>query len=162
MGAMSRAKKSSARKGKRFTEADLIALRANVAAAAGGSAAATDGTPKRGKYNAKVTYVGTIKFGSAREARRYQVLRYLELSGKIRDLRLQVVYVLAESVDIGEKRRKPAMRYVADFVYVVCETCELGQAGETVVEDAKGVQTRAYRDRKHLMKSVHGVTIREV
>ncbi|ABO60574.1 DUF1064 domain-containing protein (plasmid) [Burkholderia vietnamiensis] len=149
----------------RWSAAQLAAYLANRPGAtsttvAGGAVApaepADDVPARRGKYNAKPTYVGTIKFDSKREAARYQELRRMELAGLIRDLRLQVVFVLAPAVDIGEARKKPALRYIADFAYVE------GATGEQVVEDAKGFRTRSYRDKKHLMKSVHNIIIREV
>lgn len=150
---MKKPRKGAGRKTRRITEADLAAMRANVSASIGGAPAAK---ARRSKYNAEPVYVGTLKFDSKREAARYQLLRQREIAGEITDLQLQVVFVLAPAVDIGEKRKKPAMRYKADFAYVEVAT------GERVVEDSKGFQTRAYRDRKHLMKSVHGITIREV
>ncbi|KVN83465.1 hypothetical protein WJ68_16265 [Burkholderia ubonensis] len=97
-----------------------------------------------------------------READRFVLLSAAQDAGEITELRCQVRFVLAPAVDIGEKRKKPALRYFADFVYVVVKTGAYGEAGQTIVEDSKGCQTRAYRDRKHLMKTVHGITIREV
>lgn len=146
-------RRGKAKGGARWTEAQLAA---HLAGGSAPACATASGKKGRGKYNAVPTFVGTIKFDSKREAAHYQTLRRLEMAGSIRDLRLQVPFILAPSVDLGEKRRKPAMRYVADFVYIDVAT------GEQVVEDVKGVQTKAYRDRKHLMKSVHGITVREV
>jgi hypothetical protein len=140
-------------KGKRFTEADLAALRAKVAGGGAQDGKATDG--KR-KYNNEPVYVGTMKFASKKEAKRYQVLRFLELKGEITDLKTQVRFELAPAVDLGGKRKKPAMRYFADFTYTVVAT------GAYVVEDAKGFRTRQYLDRKHLMMTVHGILIQEV
>ena len=54
-------------------------------------------------------------------------------------------------------KAKPAVRYVADFVYQ--------EQGAQVVEDVKSVVTRkhpVYRLKKHLMKHVHGIEVREV
>src|SRR5690606_26359142 len=66
--------------------------------------------------------------------------------------------ILAESVKFeNEPRRKPAVKYVADFVYQ--------EKGQMVVEDVKSTMTRnlpVYRLKKHLMKSVHGLEIREI
>lgn len=82
----------------------------------------------------------------------------LEHAGEIKELQTQFAFVLAESVKFSnEPRRKPAMKYVADFVY---------QAdGQTVVEDVKSPATRklaVYRLKKHLMMSVHGLEVVEV
>lgn len=73
---------------------------------------------------------------------------------------LQVKFVLAKGVKLaGETRKKPDLRYVADFVYVDAAT------GETIVEDVKSNATRklaAYRNKKHLMKVIYKLDINEV
>ena len=80
----------------------------------------------------------------------------MERAGLVRELRSQVRFELVPGVRIdGEKRARPAMRYTADFVYV-------DESGATVVEDAKGMQTKDYRMRKHLMKAVHNISVKEV
>jgi hypothetical protein len=142
----------SRKRAKRMTEAQYAV---HVAKLAGG--AVPDAPQKgRGKFgNEKVFHEG-MKFDSKRELRRWLVLVQRQQLGLICELRRQVAFELAPRVDLGEKRKKPAMRYVADFVYVDVET------GETIVEDAKGFQTPQYRDRKHLMASVHNIIIREV
>lgn len=50
---------------------------------------------------------------------------------------------------------KPALRYVADFVYWH------NQKGCQVVEDSKGHLTDVYRIKRHLMATVHGIEILE-
>ena len=50
-------------------------------------------------------------------------------------------------------RRRPAVKYKADFRYI--------EKGETVVEDVKGMRTPVYNLKRHLMKAVHGIEIRE-
>jgi hypothetical protein len=144
----------------RLTEAQFSALQANLARTRGGPMALAE--PKPGKYKSKRVTIGERTFASMREADRFVLLSAAQDVGEICELQCQVRFVLAPAVDIGEKRKKPALRYFADFVYVVCKTGVFGEAGQTVVEDSKGVQTRAYRDRKHLMKTVHGIDIREV
>ena len=57
-----------------------------------------------------------MKFDSGRELKRWKELEILESTGKIKFLHRQVPYVLAKSVVLNH-RRKPALRYVADFVY---------------------------------------------
>ena len=99
--------------------------------------------PKQAKYRAQVTIVNGIRFASKREAKRYVELRILEASGAIADLRLQVRFELAPSV-ILNGRKKPALRYYADFVYT--------NAGKQVIEDCKGVSTPLFRVKLHLMK----------
>lgn len=111
---------------------------------------------KQSKYkNTKVMIDGHV-FDSKKEAKRYRDLKLMQRAGQIQDLQLQVVFVLVESV-VLDGRKKPAMRYIADFVYV--------QGGLKIVEDVKSLATRrlaAYRQKKHLMKSVHNIEIQEV
>lgn len=106
------------------------------------------------KYANKPTIIGTEKYRSKREARRHQALLLLQRAGKIADLQREVPFELAPKVKIeGEPRARPALRYVADFVYF--------EAGQLVVEDAKGMPTPVYRLKKHLMQTVHGISVRE-
>lgn len=104
------------------------------------------------KYRNKKTVVDGITFDSQREANRWQELKMLTKVGRIRDLERQRVYHLAPAVIIGG-RKKPSLRYNADFVYVDDLT------GKTVVEDVKGVKTDVFRIKQHLMKTVHGIDI---
>jgi hypothetical protein len=93
-----------------------------------------------------------IKFDSLRERDRWIELSRLEAAGDISDLERQVVFVLADPVMI-DGRRKPPLRYIADFVYE--------RAGQTVIEDVKGVVTAGYRIKRHLM-AARGLQITEV
>lgn len=105
------------------------------------------------KFGNKKTEVAGIVFDSKAEARRYSHLCMLERTGQISELRLQVPFVLAPAVRLGGRGR-PAIKYVADFVYL--------QDGQQVVEDVKGMLTPVYRLKRHLMMAVHGIEIREV
>ena len=110
------------------------------------------------KYRNQPTVVEGHRFDSKKEARRYQELRYLEQKGVIENLSLQVAFVLAPSVRFeDEPRAKPALKYVADFVY--------SEGGRRIVEDVKSGATAkaaAYRIKRHLMKAVHGIEVKEV
>ena len=110
------------------------------------------------KYANVKTTVGELKFDSKAEARRYNDLVMLQKAGHIAGLTLQVPFVLAPSVKLeGAPRAKPALKYVADFVYSDID------AGKIIVEDVKSPATRnlpAFRIKQHLMKSVHGIDIR--
>lgn len=109
------------------------------------------------KFGAKKTEVSGITFDSKAEARRYGQLIMLDRAGHITGLTRQVAFVLAPSVKLeGSKRIKPALRYVADFMYSDIKT------GRIVVEDVKGVITPLFRVKQHLMKSVHNIDIRVV
>jgi hypothetical protein len=109
----------------------------------------------RSKYGARKTVVDGITFDSVREASRWNDLKWLEKAGKISRLERQVTYVLAPSVLLhGEAKKKPALRYVADFRYVAAGSPNV------IVEDAKGRDTPVSRIKRHLMKSVHGIDVR--
>lgn len=104
------------------------------------------------KYHSHPTIFNGKTYSSKKEAMRAQGLYLLERTGIITDLREQVVYVLAPSVHV-QGRKRPPLRYVADFVYT--------QGGNLVIEDVKGVRTDVYRIKRHLMKSVLGLDILE-
>lgn len=118
------------------------------------------GPEKRPKYgNHKVT-VGYIQFDSKREAARWEKLCGWEQGGIICDLVRQPKFVLAPSVQIaGETRKRPAVRYSADFAYTDAST------GERIVEDVKSAPTaksKEFRRIQHMMKSVHGIDVKVV
>lgn len=106
------------------------------------------------KYRNEPCQIGAEKYRSKREAKRHQELLLLEKAGHIHSLRREVSYQLAPGVVI-QGRRRPAIRFFADFVY--CETPGNG----LVVEDCKGVRTTAYNLKRHLMKAIHNVDILE-
>lgn len=100
--------------------------------------------------------VGGQRFDSQAEARRWRDLVHLQMAGEIADLRRQVVFELVPSVKFfGAKRATPALRYVADFGYTDLAT------GLPVIEDKKGMRTRVYAIKKHLLKHFFGIEILE-
>lgn len=103
------------------------------------------------KYGAKKvkTLDGQV-FDSQKEYRRCIELQIMERAGKISDLQRQVKYEL-----IPKQKGERACTYVADFVYKDSD-------GNTVVEDVKGVRTDAYKIKRKLMLSIHGIRIQEV
>lgn len=105
------------------------------------------------KYGNKRVMVDGVWFDSQREAKRYGQLKMMEKAGEISALTLQVYFTLAESVVLNG-RKKPALRYVADFCYNTND-------GFPVVEDCKGHKTAVYRIKQHLMKSIFGIDIKE-
>lgn len=109
---------------------------------------------KPSKYkNTRVEFNGE-KFDSKRELARYHELVLLQRAGKISGLRRQVSFALSPSVVI-QGRKRPALRYVADFVY-------LPHASDAVVvEDVKGRITEGYRIKRHLMAAL-GIEIKEI
>ena len=113
---------------------------------------------KRNKFNATKIEKDGMKFDSQKEFKRYIELTAQMQRGEISELKCQVKFELAPKVKIaGEKRAKPALRYFADFTYL--------SNGMLIVEDVKSVVTRklaSFRNKKHLMKSVHDIDIKEV
>ena len=111
---------------------------------------------KPSKYKSVKTTVNGGVFDSKAEARRYGALLILQAHGAITHLKRQVAYVLAPSVKIhGEKRARPALRYLADFEYI--------EAGVLIVEDVKSSATAklpTFRAKQHLMKHVHNIDVR--
>jgi hypothetical protein len=109
---------------------------------------------RRSKFGAIKTVVDGITFDSKGESERYKDLKHLEKAGEIRDLKLQVVYELAPAVIING-RKKPAMKYIADYVYFDV------RKNKEIVEDFKGVRTAIFIAKKHLMKWRHNIEILE-
>lgn len=104
------------------------------------------------KYRSRKTEAHGIVFDSAKEARRYGELLLLQRAGKISHLERQVPYTLAPGVTLaGEKRARPAIRYVVDFRYK--------RGDDWVFEDTKGMDTPMSRLKRHLMATVHGIFV---
>ena len=103
---------------------------------------------RRSKYNAKKTVVDGIVFHSKAEARRYPILKLLEKSGHIKDLRLQVPFVYR----INDKK---IFTYYADFTYFDVNNND-------TIEDVKGMKTPVYRLKKKLIEAHYGIKITEV
>jgi hypothetical protein len=110
------------------------------------------------KYRNRKVVVGGLTFDSQAEARRWETLCGWEQSGQITGLERQRAFVLAPGVRLaGEKRAKPALRIIVDFYYE--------EDGRRVVEDVKSpvtAKTAAWRIKKHLLKSLYGLDVREV
>jgi hypothetical protein len=103
-------------------------------------------------HNVRTQTGDGITHDSAKEARRWVILKMFEDAGSVKDLQRQVRYDL--HVAGGAK----LWAYVADFVY-------LDSDGVTVVEDVKSAPTRklpVYRAKKKHMLLEYGVDIREV
>ena len=110
------------------------------------------------KYHARKWELGGVTFDSQKEARRYQELRFLLLSGVIRDLQRQTPFELipAQRDDTGKLLERP-VTYRADFTY-------WDENGRFVVEDvkSKATRTREYIIKRKLLLYRHGIRIREV
>ena len=116
-------------------------------------------TSKRNKFNAQKIELDGMTFDSKKEHKRYIELKAMQQRGEISGLEHHTKFELAPKTKIeGEKRAKPALRYFADFTYYI-------STGEYIVEDVKSAATRklaSYRNKKHLMKTVFNIDVREV
>ena len=117
-------------------------------------------TPKKQpKYrNTKCEHNG-IKFDSEKARSRWFHLIQLQAAGHIRDLQLQVSFVLTERKQRDDGTWERASKYVADFVYIDVA------AGKQVVEDVKSVSTRknrTYIQKRKQMLEKYDITIKEV
>lgn len=114
---------------------------------------------KPAKYrNTKCEHQG-IKFDSQKERSRWFHLIQQQAAGIIRDLQLQVAFVLTERRQRDDGTWERASKYVADFVYIVVAT------GKQVVEDVKSVATRknrTYIQKRKLMLEKHDITVKEI
>lgn len=101
------------------------------------------------------TVVDGVTFPSKAEARRYGQLKLLERAGVIAELELHPKYELAPAVVLDGKRHR-ARFYIADFRYRETAT------GETVVEDVKGRRLDVYTLKRHLVRHIHGIEVKEI
>lgn len=116
------------------------------------------------KYHSHKIKAEGLTFDSRKEYARWKELRLMERAGAIKDLRRQVKFVLIPA-QYGQSTTGPRggvkkgqllereCAYIADFVYV--------KDGQTVVEDAKGFRTEAFKIKKKLMLDRYGIRILE-
>jgi hypothetical protein len=99
--------------------------------------------------------VDGITFASKKEAAHYSMLKLLEKTGQISDLKLQPRFpCIIKGIKV--------CTYVADFEYD-----EHHHGGQHVmtrhhIEDVKGVRTPIYRLKKKLVEALYNVVIEEV
>lgn len=142
----------------RLSENELLNLRDRVA----GRRTATqmrDAPSERQKGgqkygNTKVVDAG-ITFDSKAEHRRWQYLAMLEKAGEIRQLQLQVPFVLIPKLQRPSGGWERETKYLADFAYRTKD-------GNLVVEDVKGAVTPEFRLKRKLMLHVHGIEVQEI
>lgn len=108
--------------------------------------------PAKSKYSNTKVVIDGITFDSKREGSRYVQLKMMEKAGVISELELQPVIELAPAVTIDGKTKRP-LTYRGDFRYV--------ENGESVLEDCKGMLTDVYKIKRHLVKALCGLDIRE-
>lgn len=109
---------------------------------------------KPNKYSARRAAIGTEKFDSRKEARRFVALQLLERGGEVRNLRRQVkIPLMGRDGPIKTPSGRQAF-YVADFVYFDV------RAGREVVEDSKGYRTKDYVLKRGIL-AAQGVKVTE-
>jgi len=106
---------------------------------------------KKPKYNNKKTIADDMEFDSTHEAVRYGELKLLQKADEITALQTQVWFLLEPKSD-----KNQASYYIADFTYYDLKNKEF------VVEDAKGVKTQVYINKKKSMYNKYGIDIKEV
>jgi len=91
------------------------------------------------KYSNTRTVVDNLTFASKREATRYSELKLLQRAGEIKDLKLQVPFILQSAFTDYTGKHQQAITYVADFMYLDTKYPEI-----FTVEDSKGYKTDVY------------------
>ncbi len=108
--------------------------------------------PKESKYHNVPVSIDGHRFPSQHEGDRYEELKLLLRAGEIRNLELQVPYMLQKGPGLQ-------IKYIADFRYQ--ERRKDGSWAQ-VVEDAKGCRTAVYKlKKKLLLKQYPGLDFRE-
>ena len=107
-------------------------------------------------HNTKVRVFGKT-FDSKIEAERYLFLKEAEKKGVIKDLELQVPYVLIPKQEVNGKKYRECT-YIADFVYQ--------RNGEMIVEDVKGYREgtaySVFKIKQKLMAMKYKTNVREI
>lgn len=121
----------------------------------------------RNKYHARKVNICGIEFDSKKEGMRWLLLKDMERTGEISDLRRQVSFELLPAIyedvtvhlktkdKVERKLVQRAVHYVADFVYTDKE-------GNQVVEDTKGLRLPDYILKKKMMLALLGIEISEI
>ena len=125
------------------------------------------GEVKRRKYHNEPVKRGKLRFDSRKEAARFDELRVLLDTGRIRALKLQPQFTLQESYLTEDGKRIQAIRYVADFSYQ--RPTEPDAQGRVywldVVEDVKGgsaTKTAQYKIKRKLFREKFGYDVTEI
>lgn len=103
--------------------------------------------------NSKRVFAHGLWFDSKKEAARWGDLLLLQRAGAITELRRQVPIELIGALGPILTPTGKTMTYRADYVYI--------EAGQTVVEDAKGFASPVYAMKKAILAAI-GVTVKEV
>jgi hypothetical protein len=103
-----------------------------------------ESSPKASKYHNQKVEIDGITFDSKKEARRYQELKAMKLSGQIIGFDLQPEFLLLEGFKKNGETFRP-MYYRADFKVLYPD-------GHWEVEDTKGVRTKEFNLKRKLFE----------
>lgn len=112
---------------------------------------------KANKYFNKKVIINGIKFDSKKECDYYFKLKALEKAGEIKDLKLQVPFILIDTFKLNKKTYRK-MTYKADF-------CYYDKHNKLHVVDVKSEITKkdkVYKIKKKLLAWKYGIEIEEV
>ena len=98
---------------------------------------------KQNKYSNNKVQIGRYVFDSTLEGKRYKQLALMEKAGTIKNLRLQVPFLLQDSFKKNGKTYK-AIKYIADFVYE--------ENGKVIIEDTKGIKTDVFKIKQKMFE----------
>lgn len=107
--------------------------------------------PAKRKWRNQPVVIDGARFDSKGEARRWEVLRLMELAGEISELRRQVRVTLigAGNMVLLYDSGRPA-EYVADFAYIVARETKV------TLEDFKGAETPESKLKRAIVAAMHG------
>lgn len=111
---------------------------------------------KKHKYAASRTVFDGIVFDSAKEAQRFQQLKFLEEKGIIQNLESNAERRKKKLPKISyelKKRNGNICKYEPDFEYF--------ENGKKIVEDTKGFKTAVYEAKKKLMLKHFQIEVKE-
>lgn len=111
----------------------------------------------KNKYHNKKVIIDGKKFDSKKEKDYYLKLKMLEKAGKIKDLKLQVPFLLLNTFKLNDKTYRKTS-YIADFTYI-------DNKNKFHVIDVKSEATRkdkTYQLKKKLLAWKYGIEIEEV
>lgn len=104
---------------------------------------------KKNKYGNRVTGGKD----SGKEYRRALLLRHMQKTGEIKNLREQVKFELVPKQKRSDGTTERSVTWTADFVYE--------KEGKKIVEDCKGFKTVDYIIRRKLMLFLLGIEVKE-
>ena len=97
---------------------------------------------RQSKYNNKTVVINGISFDSYMESRYYLYLIELQKHGVVKDIQLQVPFVIQDAFVMDGKKHQ-AITYVADFVVTYAD-------GREEVVDVKGKVTQTFRNKRKM------------